>query len=364
MDETRFRNVEVRFKILSDQHKKGEINSDTLKKELKKMMILDEEKRYWMLGGKTGKWYVYNGTEWNEANPYEQAVSKEEEPESFETKLFTKEKDGGILGAAAGESGQDVQPDSSTIKIDTMAAEKESDSQDIDIVLTQEDRSEVDLEVVSSQEDDSAAELEVVSTQEEAEASDFEVDLTGADEDAGHEVVLPQEDSESPALEVLSTQDDSGVSAVKTVDVSGEEEAAAPGPGILEQAREDRSAISIDATREAAPEKVAKKMQQLDELVISSIDMISLIFFLGGLGLIVGVLFGATFGVFTGVFGDLVNYFPELLRGAQGGIAGGLIFAAIGGIGGFLSFALLAVIISSLYNLIAFIFGGIRVKIQ
>jgi hypothetical protein len=360
MDETRFRNVEVRFKILSDQHKKGEINSDTLKKELKKMMILDEEKRYWMLGGKTGKWYIYNGKEWNEANPYEQAVSKEEEPESFETRLFSKEEDGGVMGEAAGESGQDVQPDSSTIKIDMMAAEKESDSQDVDIVLTQEDRSEVDLEVVSSHEDDSAAELEVVSTQEKVEASDFEVDLTGADEDAGHEVVLSQEDSESPALEVLSTQDDSGISAIKTVDVSGEEEAAAPGPGILEQAREEIEKVP----REAAPAKVAKKMQQLDELVISSIDMISLIFFLGGLGLIVGVLFGATFGVFTGVFGDLINYFPELLRGAQGGIAGGLIFAAIGGIGGFLSFALLAVVISSLYNLIAFIFGGIRVKIK
>jgi len=55
MDEKKFRDVEVRFKILSDQHKKGEIDSATLKKELKKMMILDEERRYWMLGGKTGK---------------------------------------------------------------------------------------------------------------------------------------------------------------------------------------------------------------------------------------------------------------------------------------------------------------------
>jgi len=407
MDEKRFRDVEVRFKILSDQHRQGEINSETLKKELKKMMILDEKNRYWMLGGKTGKWYVYSGKEWNENNPYQQDLKTDDEPESFETRLFSKEESESVIGATGTDSGKHRQADSATVQLNAADAVRESDSQDVDIVLTQEDRNESDLEVVSLQDDSGAADLEVVhnqesdsvvqpdslsaqadgygdlevvSMQEEVKASDYEVDLTGADEIGGHDFVLPGDTGEAADLEVVSVQEDSGAPAADTFDVSGMEEDAALVLGEDEQVREEPVDISPDTSREeiekvpsqkvetvprpAAPAKPEKKVQPIDELVISSIDMVSLIFFLGGIGMIVGVLFGATFGIFTGVFGDLINYFPELLRGVQGGFAGGLLFAAIGGIGGALFFALAAVVISSLYNLIAFIFGGIRLKIK
>ncbi len=42
-----------------------------MKSELKKMMLRDDENRYWMMGGKTGSWYVYDGSAWNPADPYE-----------------------------------------------------------------------------------------------------------------------------------------------------------------------------------------------------------------------------------------------------------------------------------------------------
>ena len=41
-----------------------------MKAELKKMMIRDEENRFWMIGSKTGGWYVYDGSTWKAGNPY------------------------------------------------------------------------------------------------------------------------------------------------------------------------------------------------------------------------------------------------------------------------------------------------------
>jgi hypothetical protein len=88
-----------------------------------------------------------------------------------------------------------------------------------------------------------------------------------------------------------------------------------------------------------------------------------MIFFMGGLGLIVGVIFGAAFGIFD-IMGDLVNQFGPMLRETRGKIQGGLIFAVIGGFGGFILFSVLSVIMTGLYNIIAYIFGGIRFKIK
>jgi hypothetical protein len=101
------------------------------------------------------------------------------------------------------------------------------------------------------------------------------------------------------------------------------------------------------------------------ELVIKSIKYLSFMFFLGGLGLVFGVIFGATFGVFKYFLPDIAkDYLPLILSETRGGIAGGMIFAAIGGIGGFFISAILSFVIGSIYNLISFIFGGIRFKVK
>ena len=86
-----------------------------------------------------------------------------------------------------------------------------------------------------------------------------------------------------------------------------------------------------------------------------------MIFFFGGLGLIVGVLCGATFGIFN-ILGDFIYQFPIMLQETRGKIQGGLIFAAMGGISGFIFFAFISIIMTGIYNFISFFFGGLRFK--
>ena len=114
------------------------------------------------------------------------------------------------------------------------------------------------------------------------------------------------------------------------------------------------------------PRKVVKTkiVEKKDELIITSIKIMPLLFFLGGLGLILGVLLGAGFGIFKTILPTLQEQIPDILNDTRGEFPGGLIFAAIGGIGGFFISAAAAVLISSTYKLIAYIFGGLRLKIK
>lgn len=263
MDAGKFKEVENKYKELSFKLGLGEIGADDMKRELKKMMIQDEGGNYWMIGGKTGKWYVYNGADWKEDIPYK-------------------------------EPSIPVRPQP----------------------------------VVQDEEED----ILVVGREESLDNRAFSLD--------GEETIRLG-GTESP----LDTMAYSAGKEETQIDIE---------PTVKEK----------ESKEEAAVKPVIRVKETSDELVITAINMVSLMFFMGGIGLIVGVLFGATFGIFTGVFGDLIEFFPEILQGTQGGLAGGLIFAALGGIGGFILFALAATALSSIYNLIAFIFGGIRFKIK
>ncbi|MCP5051571.1 MAG: hypothetical protein GY940_30665 [bacterium] len=119
--------------------------------------------------------------------------------------------------------------------------------------------------------------------------------------------------------------------------------------------------------KKGGKKKKAKQAQTADigsELVIKSIRITSFLFFLGGLGIIAGVLVGATFGVLKDFLAGLHDMLPIMLQETRGGFTGGLIFAAIGGIGGFIGGALLSIVLSGIYNLVAYVFGGIRFKIK
>jgi len=70
MDAKKFREIEALYKDLKSRQEAGEISGEDMKAELKKMMIHDADNRYWMLGSKTGGWYVYDGSSWNAADPY------------------------------------------------------------------------------------------------------------------------------------------------------------------------------------------------------------------------------------------------------------------------------------------------------
>jgi hypothetical protein len=71
MDAKKFREIEELYKDVRERQAAGEISADDMKSELKKMMLRDEDNRYWMLGGKTGSWYVHDGGAWTPADPYE-----------------------------------------------------------------------------------------------------------------------------------------------------------------------------------------------------------------------------------------------------------------------------------------------------
>lgn len=71
MDAKKFREIEELYKDVKERQAAGEISADDMKSELKKMMLRGEDNRYWMLGGKTGSWYVHDGSAWTPADPYE-----------------------------------------------------------------------------------------------------------------------------------------------------------------------------------------------------------------------------------------------------------------------------------------------------
>lgn len=106
MDEKKFREIEDLYKNLKDRQAAGEISGEDMKAELKKMMIRDEENRYWMLGSKTGGWYVYDGSSWKAANPY----GHEDTPLLLQPELAQAEK----IPAAGRENQQPTDEKSET----------------------------------------------------------------------------------------------------------------------------------------------------------------------------------------------------------------------------------------------------------
>lgn len=271
MEKTKFKETEEKYGELKERLNNGEITPEEMKKELKKMMVLDETGNYWMIGGKTGKWYVYNGTDWKEGNPFEQ-----EEPAAA---AFTEEY------AAA-----DQDTHAPTAKADTY-------------------------------------EEPVVETAQPAAVVTPRADIFDRDKTDRHTI-----------CKVCKSK----ISLYSIY---------CPVCGANQKELETST-------------KKAKARGRENDLLITSVKITSLIFFLGGLGLIAGVLLGAAFGVFNSLFSTLQSHLPDMLADTRGGLAGGLIFAAVGGITGFVASAVSAAALSGIYNAIAYIFGGIRFRVR
>jgi len=242
MDVKKFREIEALYKDLKHRQEAGEISGEDMKAELKKMMIHDKDNRYWMLGSKTGGWYVYDGSSWNAADPY----GREETP---------------LV----------LQPD--------MAA----------------------LDKIPA---------------------------------SGKEETQPAEEKPEAFCKFCHSR-------------LGEHDAYCKFCG------------GSQKTTAKAPERHGGE----GEMLVRSVRILSLAFFFGGLGLVLGVVFGATFGIFK-IFGDLIFQFPLMLQEMHGKIQGGLFFGAMGGIAGFVGCALLAVLLGLFFNALAFVFGGVRFKIK
>lgn len=69
-----FREVEDRFAELKSKLDAGELDERAFEAELRKLQVLDEQGRYWMIGAQSGLWYYYDGTQWIQSEPPEEAV--------------------------------------------------------------------------------------------------------------------------------------------------------------------------------------------------------------------------------------------------------------------------------------------------
>jgi hypothetical protein len=243
MDLKKFREIEELYKDAKERQAAGEISAEDMKSEMKKMMIRDDDNRYWMLGGKTGSWYVHDGSAWNAADPYEH-----EEP--------------AVVRQAETALQQKSQP-----------------------VIT---------------------------------------------------IEMPKKTDEKP--EILCKYCQSRLN------------------------EHDTYCKFCGGSQKAAAKPAARRTAD-DEILVKAVRILSLVFFFGGLGLVLGIIFGASFGIFT-ILGDWIYQFPVMLQEMRGKIQGGLFFGAIGGIAGFVGCALLAALLGLFYNGLAFIFGGLRFKVK
>lgn len=328
MDYTKFKETEQKYKALKERVARGELSPDDMKRDLKKMMVLDGGGNYWMIGGKTGRWYIYNGADWKEDNPYK--------AEDAEGVMVLDEP---MVQAAPREARP--SPQGNGFRPGPTLLEKPGTG--------------------------AAAPLRAEPTLRETRP-----------------LAEPPAAKEKPVFNFGRNNE----AATELRPARGEERFGDGGDGSLENAGEEgqddgdnvckncKAQIPVyshychicganQRVMESPMAMMAAKGHLVrNELVVTAIKMPSLIFFLGGLGLIIGVLLGAAFGIFKPMWPDAPFDIPLILNDTRGGVAGGLVFAIIGGLGGFLLAALAAAAVSAIYNLLAFIFGGIRFQIK
>jgi hypothetical protein len=242
MDANKFKDIEELYQDLKYRHETGEVSEADMKSELKKLMVRDDDGHFWMIGSKTGGWYVYDGKNWNAADPY--------------------------------------APTEKTAVLQPQAPRPER-----------------------------------------------------------IELVAPIEKPEAPAA------------------------ADALCKFCHSRLNEHDTYCNFCGGNQKAVAKSQARPGTEGELLVKAVRIFSVIFFFGGIGLVIGVICGASFGIFK-ILGDFIYQFPMMLQEMRGKIQGGLVFGAIGGIGGFIVGALLASLLGLFYNAMAFVFGGLRFKVR
>jgi len=95
---------------------------------------------------------------------------------------------------------------------------------------------------------------------------------------------------------------------------------------------------------------------------LKSVDHLSFLFFFGGLGIFLGILFGLIIGS-TEFFPELVSNLPPFLKEMQGKLLGALVFSGLGGIFGFALAAAFGFVAALLVNASIYFFGGPRFRL-
>ena len=70
-----FSDTERRFRELRKDLDAGEINEQEFEVELRRLQVLDEQGRYWMIGAQSGLWYFYDGEKWVQGEPPTEAAA-------------------------------------------------------------------------------------------------------------------------------------------------------------------------------------------------------------------------------------------------------------------------------------------------
>lgn len=109
------------------------------------------------------------------------------------------------------------------------------------------------------------------------------------------------------------------------------------------------------------PEKQTAKDEQW--LLIRRFHPVSFMLFLGGIGIVAGVVMGAVCGTTSYTFG-LEKHIPLFMSAFQGNLLGGIIYGASGSILGFILFASAGLLFVLIFNLVVYFTGGIRMRIR
>jgi hypothetical protein len=79
-----FEHADRRYADLKRQHEVGAVSDEGFEEQLKQLMVLDDQSRWWAKSRSTGEWHYYDGTDWVIAEPpYEQSQPSQEPGTNF-----------------------------------------------------------------------------------------------------------------------------------------------------------------------------------------------------------------------------------------------------------------------------------------
>lgn len=318
MNTEKFKHAETQYNELKEKHNAGEISTDEMKKQLKSLMILDDEQRYWMIGGKSGKWYSYNGKEWLESNPY----PAEPEPIKAHAHIDTSDNPFPSRSGYSVYGDTDDEPQESE-QVSFQDSEQTTTTIDFSSEQHFEDKGPIYSDRYKQNIYEPSPQTRTLST------------------------LVTQNAQPSPAI-IFSDDKPSSISAEQSTQIKEDP----PAPSI-------RPPIKV----QQQAEQQIKTMASASMITIKQIQLLPAMIFFGGLGSISGVIFGAMFGIFN-ILEPISTVFPMMLVEMRGKVFGGLLFAAIGGLAGFILLALFGAFLAVFYNTVSSVFCGIRFKVK
>ena len=100
-----------------------------------------------------------------------------------------------------------------------------------------------------------------------------------------------------------------------------------------------------------------------ENFVLRRLSPFSLLFFSGGTGLVLGLIFGAFAGA-SDFVSETAKRLPDAMAALHGTLMGGIVYAVVGGLLGFILLGAIGFLQAHLFNAIAAIVGGFRVRLD